>query len=259
MAREWGAAMLLENSWTDAELAKLPVKGGFRLRGLNMTRLETFADAAFAFAVTMLVISIDTIPGNFPELVEALKGVPAFAASFASIMLLWAGHNRWSRRYGLEDGLTTLLTLCLIFIMLVFLYPLKLVFSSLFAWLSGGWMPSQFAINSVGELASLFIVYGIGFFAISAVIMLLYLRALKIADLLGLDKMEVLRTREEIGAWSIMCGTGILSALFAWLMPGDGRVFAGFVYFILPVTMPWLAIRYQKRAEALDSDRGTAA
>ena len=205
--------LLLENFWTDAELAKLPVKGGFRLRGLAMTRLETFADAAFAFAVTMLVISIDSIPGNFPELVEALKGIPAFAASFASIMLVWAGHNRWSRRYGLEDGPATLFTLCLIFIMLVFLYPLKLVFSALFAWLSGGWMPSQFAITS----------------------------------------------GREIAAWSTMSITGVMSAVFALLAPGKLAVYAGFVYFVLPVAEPWLAISYQKKAEALQDHRGTAA
>jgi uncharacterized membrane protein len=32
------------------------------MRGENMTRIETFVDAAFAFAFTMLVISIDEIP-----------------------------------------------------------------------------------------------------------------------------------------------------------------------------------------------------
>ena len=243
--------MLLENSWTDAELAKLPVKGGFRLRGLEMTRLETFADAAFAFAVTMLVISIDSIPGNFPELVEALKGIPAFAASFASIMMLWAGHNRWSRRYGLEDGPTTLLTLLLIFVMLVFLYPLKLVFSALFAWLSGGWMPSQFSITSYEEGAALFVVYGIGFFTISIVIALLYARALRVAKLLNLNAAEILGTREEIAAWSAMSVTGVLSALFALVAPGNLKIYAGFVYFILPVAMPWIAIRYQKRLVTL--------
>lgn len=31
------------------------------IRGDNMTRIETFVDAAFAFAFTMLVISIDEI------------------------------------------------------------------------------------------------------------------------------------------------------------------------------------------------------
>jgi len=39
------------------ELDALPRLGGFRLRGIAMTRLETFIDAAFAFAITMLVIA----------------------------------------------------------------------------------------------------------------------------------------------------------------------------------------------------------
>ena len=38
-----------------------PVEGGFRMRGLEMTRIEVFVDAAFAFAVTMLVIGIGFI------------------------------------------------------------------------------------------------------------------------------------------------------------------------------------------------------
>ena len=36
------------------DLDALPRLGGFRLRGMEMTRLETFIDAAFAFAITML-------------------------------------------------------------------------------------------------------------------------------------------------------------------------------------------------------------
>ncbi|MCB1643573.1 MAG: DUF1211 domain-containing protein, partial [Xanthomonadales bacterium] len=51
--------------------------GDYVERGQQVTRLEAFVDAAFAFALTMLVISIDEIPGNRAELVQALKGVPA--------------------------------------------------------------------------------------------------------------------------------------------------------------------------------------
>ena len=40
------------------------------IRGDNMTRIETFVDAAFAFAFTMLVISIDEIPKSPPELFD---------------------------------------------------------------------------------------------------------------------------------------------------------------------------------------------
>jgi hypothetical protein len=32
--------------------------GGFRLRGREVTRLESFSDAVFAFAVTLLVVSL---------------------------------------------------------------------------------------------------------------------------------------------------------------------------------------------------------
>ena len=64
-------------------------KQGFQLRGTEVTRLETFIDAAFAFAVTMLVISVGDIPNNYQELILALKGIPSFAASFASIAIFW--------------------------------------------------------------------------------------------------------------------------------------------------------------------------
>ena len=50
--------------WNENALNQIPQKNGFRLRGLNMTRLETFLDAAFAFATTLLIISIGSIPKN---------------------------------------------------------------------------------------------------------------------------------------------------------------------------------------------------
>ena len=55
--------------------------GGLIMRGENMTRIETFVDAAFAFAFTMLVISIDEIPRSPPELVAAARDIPAFIFS----------------------------------------------------------------------------------------------------------------------------------------------------------------------------------
>lgn len=42
--------------WTVEDLAKLPREDGFRLRGQQVTRLETFVDAAFAFALMALMI-----------------------------------------------------------------------------------------------------------------------------------------------------------------------------------------------------------
>ena len=65
---------------------------GFVERGHNVTRIEAFVDAAFAFAVTLLVIASNSVPTSFEEMIQALKGVPAFAASFAQIMMFWSAH-----------------------------------------------------------------------------------------------------------------------------------------------------------------------
>ena len=46
-ARQTPAKML---ETPEDALRKLPAKDGFRLRGMDMTRTETFTDAAFAFA-----------------------------------------------------------------------------------------------------------------------------------------------------------------------------------------------------------------
>jgi hypothetical protein len=71
-----------------AQLDALPRLGGFRLRGMEMTRLETFIDAAFAFAITMLVIAAQQIPDDIETLLAAFKNVPAFIASTSARNLL---------------------------------------------------------------------------------------------------------------------------------------------------------------------------
>lgn len=212
-----------------------------------MTRLETFTDAAFAFALTLLVISVDAIPDSYEELVLALKGVPAFAASFASIAYLWVEHRIWSRRFGLEDVTSTILSLTLIFITLVYVYPLKMVFSGMFYWMSGGWLPVSFTVESYAELAGLFIIYGVGFAAVMLTFVLLYRHALRQATVLGLSTLEEAITRRDIGMLLVLVATAIASALFAWLMPPKIAVFAGFVYMTLPISMPIAGVLYGRK------------
>jgi hypothetical protein len=239
--------------WTETSLDALPVRDGFRLRGVDMTRLETFCDAAFAFAVTLLVIAGDGIPRSYDDLVLALKGVPAFAASFAAIASFWWSHRTWSRRFGLEDGVTAFISLAMVFVMLVYVYPLKMVFGAFASWASGGWLPSEFVLKSPRDLLGLFAVYGVGFAAQTGMLVLLHLRGLKLADELRLNEVERLRTRQEVVMHLALGATGVASALWALLLPPSVGVFAGFLYMTLPVTMPVLAIRYQRRVETLES------
>ena len=132
--------------------------GARKDRGREVTRIEAFVDAAFAFAVTLLVISFNALPDSAEALLQALKGVPAFAASFALLAMLWWTHADWSRRYGLDDGRSVLLSLLLVFLVLVYVYPLRIIFTAFFGWISHGWLPVGIAIDSTRDLQLLYTV-----------------------------------------------------------------------------------------------------
>src|SRR6201985_126189 len=75
------------------DLDALPRLRGFRLRGMEMTRLETFIDAAFAFAISMLVIVAQQIPDDIETLLAAFKNVPGFVAGTIVLGIFWRGHG----------------------------------------------------------------------------------------------------------------------------------------------------------------------
>lgn len=60
---------------------------GFRWRGESVSRVEGFADAVFAFAVTLLVASLG-VPSTFDELLEIMRGFFAFAVCFTLLLLV---------------------------------------------------------------------------------------------------------------------------------------------------------------------------
>src|ERR1700724_960800 len=101
---------------------------GFRLRGREVTRLESFSDAVFGFALTLLVVSLD-VPKSFNDLITTMRGFPAFAICFLLLALIWNTHYKFCRRYGLDDGTARFLTCVLLFIVLLYVYPLKFLFT----------------------------------------------------------------------------------------------------------------------------------
>lgn len=226
-------------------------KQGFLVRGKDMTRLETFTDAAFAFALTLLVISIDTIPQTYDEFIVALKHTPAFAVSFAIMMMFWFAHNKWSRRYGLEDGISMVLSFILVFIMLVYVYPLKIMFGGALEYFSGGFFPSNFELGTLQHLRTLFVIYSIGYTAVSCTLMLLNWHALRLRETLALDAREIFHTETDIGSWIIQGLFGLTSITLAITLPGPWVMGAGMLYFALAIVMPVYAIRRGRKQSAL--------
>src|SRR5213595_2733059 len=222
-----------------ADLDSLPRLGGFRLRGMEMTRLETFIDAAFAFAISMLVIAAQQIPDNIQALLAAFKNVPTFVCSIAVLGIYWRGHWLWSRRYGLEDGVSILISWAMIVTILIFIYPLKAIFGAMWFFISSGQVGQPFSLHTTeAQERTIFAIYALGLIAISAEILLLNLRAWQLREPLRLNAWERLMTRGELTGWSIPVSVGIVALIFALTLPAEQVQWSGWVYFSMVILVP---------------------
>jgi hypothetical protein len=217
------------------------VKNDFRLRGAEMTRIETFTDAAFAFALTLLVVSLEP-PTTAAGLESALREVPAFLLSAVLLMRFWWGHNEWSRRFGLDDGPTVVLSCALVCTVLVYVYPLRFIFGLMMSWIgviTGLPIGSRMqGIRGVEDVNHLFVIYGAGFVAMCLTLVLLNLHAWRKREELELNPLERHLLRAEIGAWLIVGGAGALSIALGLLLPPTLPGIPGWAYMVLPVAMP---------------------
>jgi uncharacterized membrane protein len=220
-------------------LDSLPRLKGFRLRGMEMTRLETFIDAAFAFAISMLVIAAQQIPDNIQTLLAAFKNVPTFVCSIAVLGIFWRGHWLWSRRYGLEDSASILISWAMIVTILIFIYPLKAIFGSMWYLLSSGQVGQRLSLHTTeSQVRTIFAIYALGLIAISAEILLLNFRAWQLSDPLRLNERETLMTRAEFSGWSIPVSGGIVSLVLALFLPSEQIQWSGWVYFSMIILVP---------------------
>ena len=212
--------------------------GHFYHRGKDTTRLEAFVDAAFAFALTLLVISFDAVPQSFDELMIALRAIPAFLFAFCILAMFWIAHRNWSMRFGLDTTFATLVSLALIFVLLVYVYPLRAMSTAAMSAVTNGWLPSEFYIDNISNARGLFALYGIGFFVSNFCLVALNWHAWRRADSLALTSEERLLTLYEILTWSIVGGFGLISLALAITLPERLVGLAGWSYAGLALVMP---------------------
>jgi uncharacterized membrane protein len=224
----------------------------FRLRGLATTRIEAFTDAAFAFALTLLVISLDP-PTTMQALTGALIRVPGFLLSATLLMVFWNGHHRWSRRYGLDDGATVAMSCLLVFTVLVFVYPLRYLATAVTGFTASGiGLPigpdfRTLGITGVHDVNVLFVIYGVGFMSMSLVMLLLNLHAWRCREALTLSDAERAETRAELGTWAILFAAGVLSTAIAAAF-SNATPTAGYAYAPLGIVIPLFRRRMRRGA-----------
>lgn len=257
---------LLAHNETNMIREKLIDKGigdnkKFRWRSHEISRIEGLSDAVFAFAVTLLVVSLE-VPRTFGELMYAMRGFGAFAISFALLFIVWFNQYKFFRRYGLQDNITVLLNGVLLFVVLFYVYPLKFVFTLMVNLFTGGdgvlRLPNgaiEHMVENRDQIAVLMIIFGAGYIAVFGVFVLLYWHAYRRRSLLALNELEVFDTREDIQESALNVAIGTLSVTFAAL-GGRFASIAGMTYMLCPVTLTLHGTIMGKRRRRIENRLG---
>lgn len=224
----------------------------FRERSHEISRIEGFSDAVFAFAVTLMVVSLE-VPRNYSELMHAMHGFFAFAACFASLFLIWYYQHLFFRRYGLQDGVTLVLNAVLLFVVLFYVYPLKFLFTLLSEQIMGNPIAFDQAFNGatgLSDVTTLMLVYSLGYLAVFAVFVLLQRHAYSKRQELGLNDIECFDTRIEMWSYFVSVCFSLVSIFIALSPMKNAAFYSGMVYFLMGPAFAvfWVINKRRRRA-----------
>lgn len=203
------------------------------------SRLDNFTDAAFAFAVTLLVIGGSEAPTSFAMLADAVAEVPTFAIGFAIVAMFWFAHVRWRAYRGEGDWLSALLSVILVFLVLIYVQPLRAMARSFATFLGGSGTPFE------GDIGDLFLVYGAGFVAMAGATTALFLEARRNPGLTAEMRVVV---RGETIIWMILVLTGLISILLALIESTE--TLAPLAYATLPISIGLFVWRFDWQGKA---------
>ena len=225
----------------------MPERVPFRHRAREVSRIEAFSDIVFGFALTLIVISLE-VPETYEELMHDMRGFLGFAICFAVLMWVWFCHYTFFRRYAMHDGFTIVLNTMLLFLVLFYVYPLKFIFSVVTGAIHGG----------IGDGSTLFIIYGLGFAGIFALLFLLHMHAYNRREELELNEVEMHDTRSMMIMYGAYVVIGLVSAVIAVAVPPSKVGFAGWTYFLLGPVSGFIGARRGSQRRALEASLAAA-
>lgn len=200
-------------------------------------RLDAFVDAAFAFAVSLLIIASAEQTASIDALWRALGRIPASLGAFALIVMFWMAYREFGRLVPRRDTWSTLNALAIVFTVLIYVFPLRMLIESGFVWISRGWLSGAEIIRTLGDLRDLFRIYGVGFAVLAGLFATLYARAARHPDAVGVTPADLVSVRASCEIWTISALAGLLSAGLTFGPMAKAPWLPGFAYWLIPLAI----------------------
>ncbi len=231
---------------------KLRGERHFQWRGRDVSRIENLSD--IVFALVLALAATQSIPTTFEELAGLWRDALSLAACFALIIFLWRTHHVFFRRYDLQDSVISTLNAVLLFLLLVYIYPLKFMTDFVINFYTGYYTADSppSAVLEFSQVKWLYLVYGGFFAAVFSLIALMYAHALRHADDIGLDAVERNYTRYEVEFAFGVVVLSLLIILAAFLLPTPFSPLVGMAYSLMGVVAWITGQRASSRARTLD-------
>ncbi|NNE42349.1 MAG: DUF1211 domain-containing protein [Marinicaulis sp.] len=212
----------------------------FRWRGGDVSRIENLSDIVFALSLSLLAVA-SSAPATFVELTDIFRSALAFAAAFAILLLIWHYHYIYFRRYGLNDGKTVFLNALLLFVVLLFVYPLRFLTDFIFTLIPAffvGFDILEPMVRSIEDGRDLLIIYSFGYAAVFLIIAGMYGHALAKRDALDLDTIELILTTQTRDAALAQAAIALFVIAVAQFTPMSA--WAGPLYFLSGPAEAWI-------------------
>lgn len=230
----------------------------------EITRLEAFSDAVFAFALTLLVVSLE-VPKNSAELSNLVRGFLPFALMFAMICWIWYEHQKFFRKFDLQSPAANALNCLLLFVVLFYVYPLKYLTIRLIGPFVGMLNPETHLPfdGNIENGDMVLALYSTGVVLIFGTFVALYRLAWKHREALELSPEDRMRLKSDLTAHAISAAFGVVSIAIVGIARATKKyelaIAAGFVYALMGPAHGWHGAYWGKRLKALRKKSGSDA
>ncbi len=191
-------------------------------RTIGKKRLDAFVDGAFAFSATLLAIGTAPTMESFDDVINRFSHVPAFGLSMLVIMSFWWAHRQLGNLVVHDDAISNAISIFIMFLVMVFVFPLGFLMESFLHWLSDGQLPGR-GLNA-SEMTTIYLLFGAGYGLMSAAYAFLYWRVLNSHIRMRVPKLFIPATKLRFRNWLLCILTAIISVILSEIAPLESLI-----------------------------------